>query len=57
MGRPFRIVELQIHIAVAEIRRHQVKPVEIGGLDRVVNRSRAPYQRLTTALDLGPHPE
>ena len=56
-GRPLHLVKLQVHIAVAEIGRDQVKPVEIGGLDHLVNRSGTVHQRAATAFDFGPHPE
>ena len=44
-------------LPVREVGRQQVEVVEVGALDRVVQRPRAADQRLAAALDPRPDPE
>src|SRR6185437_2970298 len=57
-GRRFPLaVQVQVEVPVGEVGRQQIEVVEVGRLDRVVDRPLASDQCLAAALDLGPDPE
>ena len=51
------VVELEVHVAVAEVSRKQVEALEVGRLQRRLDRPSAGDQGATSALDPRAHPE
>ncbi len=50
-------IQHQVEVPVGEVGRKQVQVVEVGPLDRALNRAGALEQRPAAALDPGPDPE